>query len=168
MTMITKYKILGADGQEYETNSAEQIKQWIADRRADGKTPIFVEGAKDWAFLESVPEFAEACRQPQPPGTAATEPKSDGGLNIIIPYKNVRALTAYYFAVFSVIPLVGIVLGLAAFALGISALGFRRMNPGAGGAVHAWIGILVGGLFGFGWLGLTGWIFFAAIAHHHH
>lgn len=153
--MIAKYKILGVDGQEYETESAGQIKQWITEGRLERKTPILVEGAKDWAFLESVPEFAAAFGgQPPPLPKGAAKPKSGGGLNTIIPYKNVRALAAYYFGVFSVIPLLGIPLGLLGLALGIAGLRFRRKNPAAGGAVHAWIGILAGGFFGLLWLAL--------------
>jgi hypothetical protein len=167
--MITKYKLLGSDGQEYETNSAEQIKQWIMEGRVERKTPILIEGAKDWNFLEMVPEFAEAFQQ-QPPPVRPAAPKSEsgGGLNAIIPYKNVRALLAYYFGVFSVIPMLGILLGLLAFVLGISALYFRRKNPAAGGVVHAWIGILVGGFFGFGWLAVTIWFLVVIAGHQPH
>lgn len=166
--MISKYKILGADGKEYEAVSAEQIVQWIAEGRLERKSPVFVDGAQDWAFLESVPEFAAAFQRQVPPVRPTATTKSGGGLNTIIPYKNVRALVAYYLGVFSVIPLVGIPLGLVAFALGISALGFRKKNPQAGGVVHAWIGILAGGFFGFGWLALTIWFFVAVIARHNH
>jgi hypothetical protein len=120
------------------------------------KTPVFVEGAKDWAFLEAVPELAALFEQTMPPvlSAASAQPKSNSGLNLIIPYKNVRALTAYYLGVFSVIPILGMPLGLAALTLGILGLRFRRKNPEAGGAVHAWIGILVGGFFGLAYLAL--------------
>jgi hypothetical protein len=97
--MITKYKILGADGQEYEAVTAAQVKQWIAENRVEKKSPILIEGEKDWVFLESVPEFAEAFAQHQPPAAKS------------------------------------------------------------GGAAHAWIGILVGGLFGFGCLMFIIWLF---------
>jgi hypothetical protein len=76
-------------------------------------------------------------------------------LNKIIPYRNGMALAAYYLAVFSLIPFVGIILGIAGFVLGILGLKAARANPAVGGKVHAWIGIIVGGLFGFGYLALT-------------
>lgn len=68
-----------------------------------------------------------------------------GGL---IPYKNPKALVAYYLGIFSFIPLLGIPLGLAAFVLGILGLRDRKRNPIIKGSVHAWIGIVVGGGFG--------------------
>jgi hypothetical protein len=54
------YKILGSDGHEYGPLSAGKIKQWIADERVEKKTPVLPEGAADWVFLSSLPEFAEA------------------------------------------------------------------------------------------------------------
>jgi len=67
-----------------------------------------------------------------------------------------------------VIPFIGILLGLTAFVLGILGLRHRRRNPAAGGAIHAWIGIVAGGLFGFGWLALTIVVIIAASGAHHH
>ena len=154
--MNTSYKILGADGQEYGPVESDEIKQWIKEKRLERKTPVFATGAKDWAFLESVPELVALFERIVPPvlapAAAPAPPKSGGGLNVIIPYKNARALMAYYFGVFSVIPVLGIPLGLTAFILGILGLRFRRKHPGAGGVVHAWIGILVGGFFGLAYL----------------
>jgi hypothetical protein len=60
----------------------------------------------------------------------------------VIPYKNVPALIAYYLGIFSFIPL----FGLAAFILGIMGLRLRARKPFVRGAVHAWIGIVLGGL----------------------
>lgn len=87
-------------------------------------------------------------RPPQP----RTGPAGDatGG---VIPYKNAPALIAYYAGVFSVIPFFPI--GLTALALGIIGLRARKRNPAIRGAVHAWIGILVGGFFGLLWLAVT-------------
>ncbi len=152
--MNPSYKILASDGQEYGPVGPEQIQQWIAEGRVEKKTPVFVEGAKDWAFLEAVPELAALFARSAPPVLNGAKPAGGGGLNAIIPYKNVRALTAYYLGVFSAIPILGLPLGLAAFTLGILALRFRRKNPAAGGAVHAWIGILAGGFFSLVYLAL--------------
>ena len=91
--------------------------------------------------------------QSDPPGAGAAPPPvptmpprgdATGGL---IPYKNAPALTAYYLGVFSVIPCLGIPLGIAAVILGI--LGLRRAarRPEVKGKVHAWIGIVLGALF---------------------
>ncbi|MGA9451987.1 MAG: GYF domain-containing protein [Verrucomicrobiia bacterium] len=169
------YKILGSDGHEYGPVSAEQVKKWIAENRVEKKTPVIPEGAPDWVFLQSLPEFAAAFGSPpavQPPASrpppipsSARAPKSTDGLNAIIPYKNARALAAYYLGVFSVIPPLGALLGIPALVMGISGLRFRRQNPEAGGSVHAWIGIVLGGLFGFGYLALMALVVIAGIVH---
>ena len=64
----------------------------------------------------------------------------------VIPYKNVPALIAYYLGVFSLIPCLGIPLGLAAVILGLVGLVNYRKRPQVRGVVHAWVGILLGGL----------------------
>lgn len=52
------YKIIGSDGKQYGPLTVEQIKQWIAERRVERQTPVFVSGAADWTFLGLLPEFA--------------------------------------------------------------------------------------------------------------
>lgn len=80
---------------------------------------------------------------------------SDKELIRLIPYTNSSALISYYLGVFSIIPVFGIVLGLAAFLLGIMGLRAAKKRPEIRGKVHAWIGIVTGGLFGFGYLVLV-------------
>ncbi len=80
--------------------------------------------------------------------------RPDSPVNAIIPYKNPRALTAYYLGVFSLIPVFGILLGFAAVWLGIVGLKRRKAQPQIGGAAHAWIGIILGGCSAFGQLAL--------------
>jgi hypothetical protein len=77
------YKILGSDGFEYGPVSAEKIKQWIQEDRVEQKTPVMSDGAKDWIFLGSLPEFAEVFASQQKLGTA-------------VPVKNRRGRTAVY------------------------------------------------------------------------
>ncbi len=75
------------------------------------------------------------------------------GTGGLIPFKNPQALTAYYLAVFSLIPCFGILLGVPAVALGIMGLGARKRNPAIKGSVHAWIGIILGGGTTLLWVG---------------
>jgi len=70
----------------------------------------------------------------------------DGTLGGLIPHKNPCALWAYYLGVFSLIPCLGLPLGIAALVLGIKGLKFARQNPDTQGKVHAWIGIVLGSL----------------------
>lgn len=87
---------------------------------------------------------------PQRPPPLPDEGDATGG---IIPYKNPHALTAYYLGLFGLIPFLGLFLSIPAFFLGISGLKQRRRHPHIKGAVHAWIGIILGGLFSVLWLG---------------
>lgn len=150
------YRIIGSDQKEYGPVSADHVRQWLAQGRVNARTQIKPDGAAEWQALSTLPEFAKDLAEAAPPPVMAAPnpaaPASGEGINVIIPYKNVRALVAYYLAVFSLIPFLGMPLGLAALVLGIMGLRFRRQNPTAGGVVHAWIGIILGGLCGFGWL----------------
>lgn len=77
------YKIIGADGNEYGPVNDEQIRQWIAEGRANEQTRVRVEDAPDWQTLADRPEFAGAlvrsrCRRLrfQPPGIRRPTPGS--------------------------------------------------------------------------------------------
>lgn len=74
-----------------------------------------------------------------------------GGL---IPYKNPKALIAYYLGILSGLPVIGLPLGIAAFVLGIMGLNDRKKNPAIKGSVHAGIGIGCGLIFTLLWGGL--------------
>lgn len=54
------FKIIGGDGQEYGPVTAEQLRAWIAENRANGETKVCPEGATDWVPLSALPEFAAA------------------------------------------------------------------------------------------------------------
>jgi hypothetical protein len=76
---------------------------------------------------------------------------STGGL---IPYKNPKALIAYYLGILSGLPLIGFPIGIAAFVLGIMGLSDRKKNPAIKGSVHAGIGIGCGLIFTLLWGGV--------------
>lgn len=52
------YTIAGQDGKIYGPASAEKVRQWIAEGRVDGNTPVFPEGAAQWTYARMVPELA--------------------------------------------------------------------------------------------------------------
>jgi hypothetical protein len=54
------YRIIGVDGKEYGPISAEQLRQWIAENRANISTRALAEGTTEWKPLGSFPEFALA------------------------------------------------------------------------------------------------------------
>ncbi len=97
----------------------------------------------------------QKCGKPLPVLSQIPSPSDDSVVSTIIPYKNPYALIAYYLGVFSLIPCLGILLGITAFILGIKGLSYAREHPEAKGRVHALVGVWVGGIFGFGYLILT-------------
>jgi len=82
------------------------------------------------------------------PAQVVAEGDATGG---IIPYKNPKALIAYYLGIFSGLPIIGLPIGIAAFVLGIMGLRDRSRNPAIKGSIHAGIGIGCGCLFSWLW-----------------
>lgn len=71
---------------------------------------------------------------------------TETGFESLIPSKNSSALVAYYLGVFSLIPCFGIPLGITALIMGISGIRYAGEHPEARGKVHAWVGVVLGGL----------------------
>jgi hypothetical protein len=61
------YKIIGSDGGEYGPVAAGQLRQWIAEGRANAQTPTLAPGAPEWKPLGVLPEFAGNFTPPMPP-----------------------------------------------------------------------------------------------------
>lgn len=69
------YRILGTDGKEYGPVGVDQVRQWIAEGRADADTRARAEGEAAWRPLESFPELAAAL---DPPPAGAGAPGDEG------------------------------------------------------------------------------------------
>jgi hypothetical protein len=61
------YKILGADGRQYGPVTAEQLRRWIVEGRANAHTQTLAEGATQWKPLGALPEFAAHFPSAAPP-----------------------------------------------------------------------------------------------------
>ena len=69
------YKIIGADDREYGPVTGEQLRQWIADGRANAQTKAQAEGSTEWRPLSTFPEFADlfgAAATASSPGVTAS------------------------------------------------------------------------------------------------
>jgi hypothetical protein len=64
------YRIIGADGREYGPITAEQVRQWISEGRADARTRVKAEGADQWKLLTEYLEFAPLLARIPPPLSA--------------------------------------------------------------------------------------------------
>lgn len=70
------FKMIGGDGREYGPISAEQLREWIVEQRANGQTMLQREGTTDWLPLAAFPEFTEALAAAWPgdPAPSAAPP----------------------------------------------------------------------------------------------
>src|SRR5215472_11159260 len=75
------YKIIGADGKEYGPITVEQLRQWIAEGRANAQTRVLLEGTSEWKPLSAFPEFMVSA--PAAPGAPPTlsSPMPSAGSN---------------------------------------------------------------------------------------
>ncbi len=64
------YRMIGADGREYGPVTADQLRQWVTERRANAQTRVRAEGAAGWTNLGDLPEFAELFPLQGGPGQA--------------------------------------------------------------------------------------------------
>lgn len=123
-------------------------------------TLAWFEGCEDWVPLHSVPGIVVNRPSTPPPipsqkaATYATIPVPPAPPVIqqgdvtggVIPYKNKHALLAYYFGIFGLVPILGILLAIPAVILGISGLKKKKKDPIIKGSAHAWAGIILGAL----------------------
>jgi len=68
------FKIIGADQKPYGPVAEDQLRQWISEGRADGRTLAQAEGSTDWKPLASFPEFAALVAPATPEPSAGRPP----------------------------------------------------------------------------------------------
>ncbi|MBI3851836.1 MAG: DUF4190 domain-containing protein [Verrucomicrobia bacterium] len=105
------YKILGTDQKEYGPVTAEQLRQWIIEGRANAQSKIKVENAADWQLLGSLPEFdadlsAKPGATPPPITTGSVETKTSG--------MAIASLVLGVLGFCGITALVGLILGIIA------------------------------------------------------
>lgn len=135
-----QYHLHLADGTRLADKSFADIQSAVADGslKVDGAL-AWTPGMPAWVPLSQVLGL--------PPTMPAGAPVYSGdGLGSLIPVKNSKALTAYYCAIFGLIPCVTFILGPLALIMGILGLKAVKRNPALPGTVHAWVGIILGGL----------------------
>ncbi len=61
------YKIIGADGRQYGPVSAEQLRRWVFEGRANAQTQVLADGATEWKPLGAMAEFTGLFAAQVPP-----------------------------------------------------------------------------------------------------
>jgi hypothetical protein len=134
------YKILGTDNKEYGPVSAEQLRQWILQGRANRNTLVQAEGASSWKPLSLFPEFSATlgsvpAAQPAP----ATVQVVSNGTNGMAVASLVSGIVSLPGAVCCCLPtLLTAPLGIV---FGIIALVQVKSCPQQSGRGMAWTGI---------------------------
>jgi hypothetical protein len=75
------YKIIGGDQKEYGPVSAEELRRWVAEGRANAQTLIWAEGTTEWKPLAAFPEFADLLGAVSPPPSTPPGGHGAGGLS---------------------------------------------------------------------------------------
>jgi hypothetical protein len=149
------YRIIGANQVEYGPITADQLRQWIAEGRADANTRVKIDGTEDWRVLSSFPEFSAALNPvPALPGTIAPNAPYSSQR----PRTNPMALTGMIMGILSIV--VGwFCCGPVFSILGIifSAIGISQINKNPGNETGK--GMAITGLI----LSILGMIFFIVI-----
>ena len=65
------YKIRGGDGKEYGPVSADTLRAWVTQGRANAQTFVLAEGATEWKTMATCAEFAALFAAPPPGMTSA-------------------------------------------------------------------------------------------------
>jgi hypothetical protein len=131
------YKIIGADQKEYGPVSADQIRQWIAEGRANGQTKVQAAGAAEWKSVAEVAELAGAL-----PRTAAPMPVTMPPPAAPSPGTSQMAIWAMVTGILSV--LCCQILSPVAIVLGAVALSNLKQHPELAGRGFAISGIVLG------------------------
>ena len=101
------YQIIGGDGKEYGPVTTDQLKQWLADGRANAQTKVLPEGTSDWKLLAEIPELAAALATgaslpgpTSPPGSeSATDLVNGPGIGLIVSGASYALLAVFRFVV---------------------------------------------------------------------
>lgn len=151
-SQTTTYTVELHDGGSFGPVSLDELRQWAKQRRVPADAMIVsADGSRTPAKqMQAISEVISSAFAAPPvvagPIDRSTLPPQDDGISTMIPYRNPPALIACYLGLFSLLPLIGLVLAVPALLLGIVGLVKRNRQPEVKGAVHAWIGIIMGGL----------------------
>jgi len=148
------YKLLGADKKEYGPVSADKIRTWMTQGRANARTKLQSAGSTAWKPLAEFPEFAADLRPakgaaaPTPPATGtrpAAGPAKISGLAVASLVVSGLAATSRLLGCpglsVCIMSLIGLVLGI------IALVHINKSNAQLGGRGLALAGTIISAVF---------------------
>lgn len=131
------YRVLGADQNEYGPVTADQIRQWILERRLNANSLARSDGDTGWKPLSFFPEFAPAVVQAAAPASSVTQ--------VIDERQNPLALTGFICSLLSILCCcTGPLFAVLGIAFSVIALIQINNNPTQRGKQLAIAGIILG------------------------
>ncbi len=121
------YKIIGSDGKIYGPVGAEQLRQWLAESRANALTQILAEGATEWKPLGTLPEFAGHFAPPNPPMIRPLPPGAS--MTGSLPKTNSYATAGLVFGILSLICCCGLPFNILGLVFSLIALSQINRHP---------------------------------------
>lgn len=139
------YKILGSDQKEYGPVSADTLRQWISERRANGQTMVCLDGTTEWKPLASFAEFGDALNKAFGTAVPTGAPMAPTIAPVADGSKKGLAITSLVLGILSIAACLVFVTGIPAIITGVMALNRARRQPGEyGGKGLATAGIALG------------------------
>ena len=162
------YKVIGTDSREYGPISAEQVRQWIAERRLNSMSLAQAEGTNEWRPLTGLPDFAPTVASIPASVAAPLPPMSSGS-----PRTNSMAVLGLVMGILTVTMCSCChgfptnLLGIIFSAIALSQISSNpQMERGKGMAIAGLVLCVLGSLMGVLLAVLGLWI--AGLPHHAH
>ena len=133
------------NGQQSAPTDAAVITARLLSGDLPPATMVWKPGLPSWIPAPDSPLWPS--QLPKPFGAHSPHAQQGDGTGGLIPFKNPQALLSYYIGLFALLPCLGLGMGPAALILGVRGLQYAKANPICKGTVHAWIGIVCGGLW---------------------
>ena len=128
------YRVIGADQKEYGPVSADDLRKWIAEGRANAQTRAWTSGMTEWRPLGTFPEFAALFPAPSYVSSAQYAPPSR---------TNGMAVAGFLFSLLGIPCCMTILFPLLGLIFSMVALGQSNRDGGENGRSLAVAGLII-------------------------
>jgi hypothetical protein len=145
------YYLIGADGKEYGPVSADTLREWIVQGRANAQSYLRTEGGTEWKLLATFPEFSAAVGvAPTPtPGAAPVFVRATA-LDQVRGPATALMVTAAIYVGFCLMGILGNFIGISFAAFRAPADLWRGISSGGVGMAANVLTLAISGLIFYG------------------